>query len=71
MALDFRLGLPTRMTKDIDLGHRDSEEAATEDFMAAQGDFFTFEIERTPALDRTAEPATVRYSVRSLLAGRV
>jgi hypothetical protein len=75
VALDFRLGLPTRMTKDIDLGRRDSEEAATEDFIAAQGvdldDFFTFEIERTPAFDRTAEPATVRYSARSLLAGRV
>jgi hypothetical protein len=75
VALDLRLGLPTRMTKDIDLGRRDSEEAATEDFIAAQGvdlnDFFTFEIERTPAFDRTAEFSTVRYSVRCLLAGRL
>lgn len=75
VALDLRLGVPTRITKDIDLGRRDGEEAATEDFIAAQGadlnDFFTFEIERTPAFDRTAEFSTVRYSVRSLLAGRV
>lgn len=43
-ALELRLGLRTRTTKDIDLGRADDEEAATEHLNAAAGidlrDFF-------------------------------
>lgn len=48
LALDFRLGSGARTTKDIDLGRLDDEDAATDDFLAAQsldlGDFFTFTV---------------------------
>lgn len=54
-ALELRLGLRARTTKDIDLGRADDEEAATEHLEAAThvdlGDFFVFEVRRTPALD--------------------
>jgi predicted nucleotidyltransferase component of viral defense system len=67
-ALELRLGLRTRTTKDIDLGRADDEEAATEHLNAATGvdlgDFFDFEVRRTPALD------AVRYTVRADLSGR-
>jgi len=36
-ALELRLGLRTRTTKDIDLGRADDEEAATEHLNAASG----------------------------------
>ncbi len=72
-ALELRLGLRTRTTKDIDLGRADDEEAATEHLNAATGvelgDFFDFEIRRTPALDAAGFHA-VRYTVRADLAGR-
>ena len=74
LALDFRLGSATRTTKDIDLGRLDDEQAATEDFFAAQaldlGDFFTFAVQRTPALDAAAGFSAVRYRVQAELAGR-
>lgn len=73
-ALELRLGLRTRTTKDIDLGRDDDEEAATEHLNAATGvsldDFFDFEVRRTPALDAAAGFRAVRYSVRADLAGR-
>lgn len=73
-ALELRLGLRTRTTKDIDLGRDDDEEAATEHLNAAAGvsldDFFDFEVRRTPALDAAAGFRAVRYSVRADLAGR-
>ncbi len=52
-ALELRLGLRTRTTKDIDLG-----------------DFFDFDVRRTPALDAAAGFHAVRYTVRADLAGR-
>lgn len=73
-ALELRLGLRTRTTKDIDLGRADDEEAATEHLIAATGvdlgDFFNFEVRRTPALDAAAGFQAVRYTVRADLAGR-
>jgi len=73
-ALELRLGLRTRTTKDIDLGRADDEEAATEHLSAATGvdlgDFFDFEVRRTPALDAAAGFQAVRYTVRADLAGR-
>jgi predicted nucleotidyltransferase component of viral defense system len=73
-ALELRLGLRTRTTKDIDLGRADDEEAATEHLNAAAGfdlgDFFDFEVRRTPALDDAVGFHAVRYTVRADLAGR-
>lgn len=73
-ALELRLGLRTRTTKDIDLGRADDEEAATEHLNAATGvdlgDFFDFEVRRTPALDAATGLHAVRYTVRVDLAGR-
>jgi len=73
-ALEFRLGLRTRTTKDIDLGRADDEEAATEHLEAAThidlGDFFEFEARRTPALDAATGFHAVRYTVRADLAAR-
>lgn len=73
-ALELRLGLRTRTTKDIDLARADDEEAATEHLNVATtidlGDFFDFEARRTPALDDAAGFHAVRYTVRADLAGR-
>lgn len=73
-ALELRLGLRTRATKDIDLARADDEEAATEHLNAATavdlGDFFSFDVRRTPALDAAAGFHAVRYAVRADLAGR-
>jgi predicted nucleotidyltransferase component of viral defense system len=73
-ALELRLGLRTRMTKDIDLGRTDDEEAATKHLNAATGvdlgDFFSFEARRTPALDAATGFRAVRYTVRADLDGR-
>jgi len=73
-ALELRLGLRARTTKDIDLGRADDEEAATEHLVAAThvdlGDFFVFEVRRTPALDAATGFHAVRYTVRADLDGR-
>lgn len=73
-ALELRLGLRTRTTKDIDLGRADDEEAATEHLNGAAGvdlgDFFDFEVRRTPALDAATGFHAVRYTVRADLDGR-
>lgn len=74
-ALELRLGLRARTTKDIDLGRADDEEAATEHLEAAThidlGDFFSFEARRTPALDAATGFRAVRYTVRADLDGRL
>jgi predicted nucleotidyltransferase component of viral defense system len=73
-ALELRLGLRARTTKDIDLGRADDEEAATEHLNAAAGidlgDFFHFEVRRTPALDAATGFRAVRYTVRANLDAR-
>jgi predicted nucleotidyltransferase component of viral defense system len=73
-ALELRLGLRARTTKDIDLGRADDEEAATEHLKAAThvdlGDFFVFEVRRTPALDAATGFHVVRYTVRADLDAR-
>jgi predicted nucleotidyltransferase component of viral defense system len=73
-ALDLRLGLQTRSTKDIDLARADDEQAATEHLSAASaidlGDFFDFDVRRTGGLDPVAGFRAVRYSIRAELAGR-
>ena len=73
-ALELRLGLRARTTKDIDLGRADDEEAATGHLEAAThidlGDFFVFEVRRTPALDAATGFHAVRYTVRGDLDAR-
>lgn len=73
-ALDLRLGVATRPTKDIDLGRDDSTEAAIEDMVAAQqldlSDYFSFAATRTEAFEDTDEFAAIRFNVRAELAGR-
>jgi predicted nucleotidyltransferase component of viral defense system len=73
-ALELRLVLRARTTKDIDLGRADDEEGATEHLDAAThvdlGDFFVFEVRRTPALDAATGFHAVRYTVRADLDGR-
>ena len=73
-ALDLRLGLGTRMTKDIDLVRTDDEQAATEHLAAASaidlGDFLDFDVRRTDGLDAAGGFRAVRYSIRADLAGR-
>lgn len=74
LALDLRLAITTRSTKDIDLGRTDDEAAAIRDITAAQqiamDDFFTFAAARTDELDGTDEFSAVRFHVTAQLAGR-
>ena len=74
LALNFRLAIPTRTTKDIDLGRDDDEQAAIRDITAAQqlalDDYFTFAATRTYELDDTDEFSAVRFHVTAQLAGR-
>lgn len=73
-ALDLRLGLGTRTTKDIDLARTDDEQAATADLIAAAGldlgDFFSYRVRRTSALDKADGFHAIRYNVIGDLAGR-
>jgi predicted nucleotidyltransferase component of viral defense system len=73
-ALDLRLQVPTRTTKDIDLGRADDEEAAIEDVTAAQqvilDDFFSFVATKTDALDEADDFTAIRFHVRAELATR-
>ena len=66
-ALELRLGLRTRATKDIDLGRADDEEAATEHLNAATaadlGDYF----DSTPP--RASTPSATRFAPTSPVAG--
>jgi len=75
LALDFRFRATTRPTRDMDLGRADDEDAAVEDFAAAQelalDDFFTFEARRTDALDDADDFRAIRFHVTARLAGRV
>jgi Nucleotidyl transferase AbiEii toxin, Type IV TA system len=74
LALDFRLTIATRSTKDIDLGRDDDEQAAIHDITAAQqlamDDYFTFAAARTDELEDTDEFSAVRFHVTAQLAGR-
>jgi predicted nucleotidyltransferase component of viral defense system len=74
LALDFRLAVTTRSTKDIDLGRDDDEQAAIRDIAAAQqlalDDYFTFAATRTDELEDTDEFSAVRFHVTAQLAGR-
>lgn len=74
LALNFRLAITTRATKDIDLGRDDDEQAAIGDITAAQqlalDDHFTFAATRTYELDDTDEFSAVRFHVTAQLAGR-
>lgn len=75
LALDLRFHATARPTRDMDLGRDDSEDAAVEDFTAAQelalDDFFTFAAVRTDALDDTDDFRAIRFHVTAELAGRV
>lgn len=75
LALEFRLGITARTTKDIDLVYHADEEALIADLMKAQalnlGDFFVFAIERTESLQEVGEPPVARYHVHGELGGRV
>jgi Nucleotidyl transferase AbiEii toxin, Type IV TA system len=74
LALELRLKVTTRPTKDIDLGRDDDEQAAIEDITAAQqlvlDDFFAYAAVRTDELDRTNEFAAVRFHITAQLAAR-
>ncbi len=75
LALDFRFHGTTRSTRDMDLGRADDEDAAVEDFAAAQelalDDFFTFAAVRSDALDDADDFRAIRFHVTAELAGRV
>jgi Nucleotidyl transferase AbiEii toxin, Type IV TA system len=75
LALDFRFNATSRPTRDMDLGRGDDEEAAVEDFVAAQqlalDDYFTFSARRTDELDEAGDFRAVRFHVTAHLAGRV
>jgi predicted nucleotidyltransferase component of viral defense system len=74
LALNFRLAIATRFTKDIDLGRDDDEQAAIRDITAAQqlamDDYFTFAATRTDELEDTDELSAIRFHVTAQLAGR-
>jgi len=74
LALDFRLGVATRATKDIDLGRDDNETAAIDDINAAEqlalDDFFTFAALRTDDHAGNDEFSAIRFHVTAQLAGR-
>lgn len=74
VALNYRKEAQFRTTKDLDIGRHDNEEAATEDFIAAQSldlhDYFTFVIERKAGLDSMEDDVAVRYRVTAAIAGR-
>jgi len=74
LALNFRLAVATRFTKDIDLGRDDDEQAAIRDITAAQqlalDDYFTFAAIRTDELEDTDEFSAIRFHVTAQLAGR-
>jgi hypothetical protein len=65
LALNFRLAIATRTTKDIDLGHDDDEQSAIHDITTAQqlalDDHFTFAATRTYELEDTDEFSAVRF----------
>ncbi len=73
-ALELRLEQGARSTRDVDLGRRDSEEQATEDFQDVVncdlGDFFEFQIERVAAGDEIAVGGGVRYRAIAFLGAR-
>jgi hypothetical protein len=75
LALDFRFKATSRPTKDMDLGRTDDEDAAIEDFTAAQelalDDFFSFAVRRTDDLDDADDFRAIRFHVTAELAGRV
>ena len=75
LALDFRFEATSRPTRDMDLGRSDDEEAAVEDFAAAQelalDDYFTFTARRTADLDDAGDFHAIRFHVTADLAGRV
>jgi len=75
LALDFRFHATSRPTRDMDLSRADDEDAAIEDFAAAQelalDDFFTFAARRTDALDDAGDFRTIRFHITAELAGRV
>jgi hypothetical protein len=75
LALDFRFDSTTRPTRDMDLGRADDEQAAIEDFAAAQqlalGDYFNFIVLRTDALDDADDFRAIRFHVTAELADRV
>jgi hypothetical protein len=74
LALDFRLAVATRSTKDIDLSRQDDEQAAIRDITAAQqlalDDFFSFAAVRTGELEDTDESSAMRFHFTAQLAGR-
>jgi hypothetical protein len=75
LALDFRLKVATRATKDIDLGRDDDEDSAVEHIIAAQqlhlDDYFAFVAIRTAALDNAEDFTALRFNVTAELAGRI
>jgi hypothetical protein len=73
-ALELRLGVRTRTTKDIDLAGAEDEQTATTRLIAARtidlNDHFSFDVARTATLDQAKAFRAVRYSVTAEVAGR-
>jgi len=73
LALQFRFGPLARMTRDLDLGRIDDEEASVNDLLVAHdvdlGDFFSFTVERARRLE-LVDGAAIRFQVRASLANR-
>lgn len=73
VALQMRLSEQARTTRDLDLAHKEDEEAAANDLIEAQvidiGDFFKFTIARKQIL-REVNLLATRYRVIAELAGR-
>jgi len=74
-ALDVRFGERARTTQDLDLVIVDSQDAVVDDLDAASslgvGDFFSFDIKRTSALDALEDGVAVRFRVEARLAGKI
>jgi hypothetical protein len=75
LALDFRLGVRARATRDMDLVCRDDPGSATAALRAAaiypMDDFFGYIVEQTDRLDKLENATATRYHVRAELAGRI
>lgn len=75
VALDFRLGDQARSTIDLDLFRTENTAAAMNDLITAQsldlGDFFTFSISQTHALDNLPDVHAIRFRVIASIGRRI
>lgn len=74
LALDYRLPVQFRTTRDLDISRQDDEIATTEDFISAAAldlnDYFGFTVERTLTTPPELDDRSARYHLTASLAGR-